>query len=229
MKKKKFRHEIKHFISNTDYYSIRNRLKQITTHDKFSNEFGEYQIRSLYFDNYNDKALFEKISGINEREKFRIRFYNFDSSFMRLEKKSKVNGYTLKESTPITYQQCQRILEGNYDCLLDNKTPLMFEFHQKLLHEQLRPETIVDYIREAYVFSPGNVRVTFDKNIRTGLFAVNLLDKKLPTIPAMIGDNPIVMEVKFDEFIPEIISHLIQTGNQKAIAVSKYVLCRNYY
>ena len=228
MTKDKYRHEIKYFISETDYISISHRLKHVMQKDANADANGQYHIRSLYFDNYNNKALFDKIAGVNEREKFRIRFYNHDTSFMRLERKSKLSGYTLKKSCPITHDQCNGLINGDLSSIKNSGYPLMREFEQKIIRQKLQPVTIVDYTREIYIYPPGNVRVTFDKNIRTGIFNTQAITD-IPTIPAAMDTQDIVMEVKFDEFLPEIISHLIQTNEQRTVAVSKYVLCRNYY
>lgn len=110
MNQQKFRHEIKHFINFSDSFVIRSRLKHIMTPDAFALEDGKYKIRSLYFDNLQDKAYMEKINGINNREKFRTRFYNDNTSLIRLEKKSKINGLCQKNSVIITESECRMLL-----------------------------------------------------------------------------------------------------------------------
>lgn len=90
-----------------------------------------------------------------------------------------------------------------------------------------RPKTIVDYIREAYTYPIGNVRVTFDSSIRSGLFSTNIFDEKLPTVE-VLDPNKLVLEVKYDEFLLDIIADIIQTGERRAKSVSKYALCRTF-
>ena len=227
MNKPKFRHEIKHFINSLDNCILRTRLKQIMSPDTFALEDGKYKIRSLYFDNFNDKALLEKINGVNNREKFRIRFYNDDPSFIILEKKSKTRGLCLKDSVQISYENCKRIVEGDIAWMLDSNNPLLLELYIKMQNEFLRPKTVVDYTREAYMYKPGNVRITIDSNIKTGIFSKDLLNPNLPTI-GMYPPGYSILEVKFDEFLPEIISDMLQTNEHRSTSVSKYVACRIY-
>lgn len=223
----KFRHELKHFINYSDYLQIKNRLRFIANLDKESGDKGQYTIRSLYFDNIYDKALLEKLNGINNREKFRIRYYNDDTSFIRLEKKCKINGLTQKLGTVITKEQCTKILNNDLDWIKSNKNALLLEFYSKCNHLLLKPKTIVDYLREAYIYEPGNVRITFDMNVKSGLFSKDFYNEDLPTINS-INKNPIILEVKYDEFLPQIIQDLIQTNNREVTAVSKYASCRIY-
>ena len=111
----KFRHEYKHRINLMDIYCLRTRLSAVMKHDGNAGTDGTYLVKSLYFDNYMDKALREKIDGVNKREKFRIRYYGTDTSFIRLEKKSKINGLCNKESVRITKEECQSIIDGNIE------------------------------------------------------------------------------------------------------------------
>lgn len=227
MDKRKFRHEIKHYINMSDYLAIKSRLVNIMKVDKNASNNNEYKIRSLYFDNIRDKVLMEKINGVKYREKFRIRLYNDDYSFIKLEKKSKSNGLCNKESESITAEQCYKIFKGDIEFLKDSSKPLFVELYSKIKSELLKPKSIVDYHREAYVYPLGNVRITFDKNIRTGIYNTNLFDEKLPTIEA-IDKRIVVLEVKYDEFLPEIIQHIIQTNNRRPSAISKYAASRIY-
>ena len=219
------RHEIKVFITLSDYISIKNRLKNLATLDKNAGDSGIYHIRSLYFDNFNDKALMEKISGFNNREKFRIRFYNHNHSFIRLEKKSKLNGLCYKSSAPLTKEECQKILNGDINFLKDSNKDVLKEFYCKLKYQCLKPKTIVDYTREAYIFNAGNVRITVDRNIKSGLYSTNIFDPNLPTL-GLVNDNPIILEIKYDNFLPDIIRDLVQTNTRRQTAVSKYAACR---
>lgn len=227
VEEKKFRHEIKHYINMSDYLSIRNRLIHIMHIDRNANKDNEYIIRSLYFDNLDDKVLMEKINGINHREKFRIRFYNNNHSFIRLEKKSKLNGLCLKDSAALTKEQCEKIIAGDIDFLMESENPLFKEFYTKLRGQLLKPKTIVDYVREAYIYPVGNVRITFDKNIKTGVRSTNIFNEDLPTIGSIYEDF-VVLEVKYDEFLPEVIQHIIQTNYRRSSAISKYALSRRY-
>ena len=219
------RHEIKVFINYSDYLSIKNRLKHIATLDINAGDDGIYHIRSLYFDNYTDKALMEKINGFNNREKFRIRFYNHNHSFIRLEKKSKSNGLCYKSSAPLTKEECEKILNGDIEFLRDSNDNVLKEFYCKLKYQCLKPKTIVDYTREAYIFNAGNVRITIDSNLKSGLYSTNIFDANLPTL-GLIDEKPIILEIKYDNFLPDIIRDLIHTNIRSQTAVSKYAACR---
>ncbi len=221
----KYRHEWKHEISYGDMLALRQRLSAIARRDPHAIG-GAYAIRSLYFDNAADKALREKAAGVNLREKFRIRCYNNDASFIRLEKKSKINGLCRKQTAMLTQEQAESILQGSYSWMAACSNPLITELYAKMSAQGLRPKTIVDYTREPFVYPPGNVRISLDYNIRTGLQCTDFLDFSCVTVPA--GDSPIILEVKWDEFLPDIIRDAIQLRGCRTGAFSKYAACRIY-
>ena len=220
-----YRHEWKHEISYADLLAIRQRLRAVAESDPHA-ENGRYLIRSLYFDNLSDKALREKIDGVNMREKFRIRYYNGDPSVIHLEKKSKRAGLGTKYSAALTKDEAQSIVDGELDWMLSSGRPLVQELYCKMRYQGLRPKTIVDYTREPFIYRPGNVRVTFDYDIRTGLSCTDFLNPDCVTIPA--GDAPILLEVKWDAFLPSVIRDAVQTPGRRVEAFSKYAQCRIY-
>ena len=227
MDKIKYRHELKHYINLGECAILRSKLSSVMKMDPNAGPDKNYLIRSLYFDTPDDKALMEKISGVDNREKFRIRLYNCDDSYIRLEKKIKVNSMTAKFSVPLTKEQCKDILCGDIGWLKASDNSLLRELYEKMQHEQLRPKTIVDYMREAYIFSAGNVRVTIDKSIKTALNSIDVFNKSLSTVETLDG-RMVILEVKYDAFLPEIINDLIQLGDRNKVSVSKYALCRMY-
>ncbi len=223
---KHYRHEWKHEITWSDLIAIRQRLRAVAQGDPHAVD-GKYFIRSLYFDNLKDKALREKVDGVNRREKFRIRYYNGDLSVIHLEKKSKQGGLGTKYSAPLTPQEAQAIVDGDLDWMMDAADrPLLRELYVKMRDQGLRPKTIVDYTREPFIYRPGNVRVTFDYNIRTGLGCTDFLNPDCPTIPA--GEAPVILEVKWDAYLPDIIRDCVQTPGRRVGAFSKYAQCRIY-
>ena len=221
----KYRHEWKHVLNTTDLLILRQRLRAIMESDPHAID-GKYHIRSLYFDNLEDKALREKIDGVNMREKFRIRLYNCNSSLINLEKKSKKNGLGTKYSAKLSAEEAQKIVDGEIDWMLQSENSLIQELYCKMRYQGMRPKTIVDYIREPFIFRPGNVRVTLDYDIRTGLHSTDLLNPDAVTIPA--GDAPLLIEVKWDEFLPGIIRDAVSLPNRRVGAFSKYAQCRVY-
>ena len=219
-----FRHEIKHEINLSDMMIIRSRLKAVAYPDPHTID-GKYVIRSVYFDNLEDKALREKINGVSRREKFRIRYYNGDTSVIHLEKKTKINNLGNKQSVPLTREQAQSIADGDLKFMLDSKYPLVRELYSKMTLQGLKPKTIVDYTREPFVFPAGNVRVTLDYNIRSGMQCTDFLNPDCVTVP--VSDS-IILEVKWDAFLPDIIRDAVSLADRCEWAFSKYAACRIY-
>lgn len=223
---RQYRHEWKHAISKSDMLTIRLRMRAIARPDPHAVN-GRYLIRSLYLDNLNDKALREKIDGVNRREKWRIRYYNLDpDSVIHLEKKSRLNGLGTKYSATLTKEEAQRITDGDIEWMIKSESGLVRELYSKMKSEGLRAKTIVDYTREPFIYEAGNVRVTLDYDIRTGLLCTDFLNPECVTLPA--GDAPILMEVKWDAFLPDIIRDAVQLPGRRAEAFSKYAQCRVY-
>ena len=220
-----FRHEWKHQLRYSDLLALRARLTAVMAWDTHATK-GKYEIRSLYFDNLADKALREKMDGVNCREKFRIRYYNGDVSHVLLEKKEKVNGLCSKAQAELTVQEAQAIAGGETERLANSEKTLVQELRSKMVTQGLRPRTIVDYTREPFVYAPGNVRVTLDYNIRTGLMCTDFLNPDCITIS--VRDMPMILEVKWDAYLPAVIRDIVQIPSLHAAAFSKYAACRMY-
>ena len=221
-----YRNEVKHIITPADKAALCARLRVVAKPDPHAGPTGQYAIRSLYFDTPADKALREKLSGISHREKFRIRYYNGDLSHIRLEKKEKTGGLGRKLSAPLTAEEAQRIVVGDTLWMAASGRPLLIELYSKMKSQCLRPKTIVDYTRTPFVYAPGNVRVTIDENLRTSLTCNDFLNPDCLTIPA--AHSPIILEVKWDEYLPTSIKHAIQLDARQSTAFSKYAACRVY-
>lgn len=220
-----FRHEWKHEINLSDMITLRQRLRAVAKPDAHTVD-GSYKIRSLYFDSLSDKALREKLDGINIREKFRIRYYNGDTSCIRLEKKYKKGSLGNKTGALLTKEEAEEIADGHFDRMRKHKEPLVQELYGKITTQGLRPKTIVEYMREPYIYPPGNVRITIDYQIRTGLSCTDFLNPCCPTIP--IKGSPVILEVKWDAWLPEIIRDAVQLENRRSTSFSKYAACRMY-
>lgn len=222
-----FRHEWKHVLNYADVLDLRGRLRSLMQPDPHAGADGKYEIRSLYFDTPQDKALREKLDGVDRREKFRIRYYNGDPSLIRLEKKSKINGLCSKQSTTLPYGEAQAITEGDLDWMCHQPDrPLLTELYSKMRSQGLRPKTIVDYTREAFLYAPGNVRITLDGAIRTGLHCTDFLNTECITIP--VRDAPTILEIKWDAYLPDVIRDAVQLRSRQTSAFSKYAACRIY-
>lgn len=218
------RHEWKHRIDTAGLLALRARLGAVLQRDPHALG-GSYQVRSLYFDNLADKALREKLESVNHREKFRLRFYNGDLSLLVLEKKTKTNGLCGKAQTPLSVEEARALLEGRHQ-ELGASSPLLGELRRKMDSQGLRPKAIVEYTREPFLYGPGNVRVTLDYNIRTALSPAGFLDPGCVTLPA--ADAPVILEVKWDAFLPGLVRDLVQLPGTRTSAFSKYAACRLY-
>ena len=188
---------------------------------------GEYFIRSLYFDDRDDSAFREKLSGIDERDKFRIRIYDMRDDVIKLECKHKSNGYIKKQSIGLSRKEYEKLISGDRLFLLNRPEPFARRMYLEFAQRALKPAVIVDYTREAFVFPMEDVRVTFDKNVRTGLRSVDMFNAGIPTYP-VIDDYGMVLEIKFNRFLPTYIRSLLQLEASQRSAISKYVLCRRF-
>jgi len=218
-----FRHEVKHRISYADMLALRARLPAVMARDEHAGDGGQYEIKSLYFDDARDTALLDKLNGVNRRDKFRIRCYNGDTALLHLEKKSKINDLCKKQTAELTAEECARVIAGEWS-FLRKEGPLKAEFAASLA-SGLAPKAVVSYTREPFVFPAGNVRVTLDYDIRTGLQPAEFLRRGV-SLP--VPDDAIILEVKWDEFLPDVIRDAIQLPARRASAYSKYAACRAY-
>ena len=249
---RQYRHELKYKISYPDYLAMRSRLRPVMKADPHAAAGGRYLVRSIYFDNLNDKALREKIDGIAKREKFRIRYYNDDLSYIVLEKKMKIGSLCLKCSAPITEEECRKILSGGRSSVTDggrsstidggrgsmrngdlsfmkeHPQELVRELYAKMTYQLLRPRVLVSYTREPFIYPAGNVRVTFDSDIRTSLFHQEFLTKEAAGISATDEPQDVYLEVKFDAFLPEVVQDLIRVKGIRQHAFSKYSASRRF-
>lgn len=222
----KGRRELKHEISKMDCYLLRNKLKHYMELDPHANSKGTYFIRSVYFDNFDNKVLTQKKEGFYERDKFRVRLYDLNTSYMNLEKKSKRNNLTYKQNCRITAAEYEQMRSGDIDWMEFDSRPLIQELYYQMSLYQIKPITVVDYEREVFIYKYGNVRVTFDSSIKTSFRNNDVLNPDL----AMVETNSdiVILEVKFDEYIPTIIKQLLQVGDRRLGTYSKYQISRMY-
>ncbi len=220
------RQELKYSLGRAEYAAIRQRCLSVMKLDPHVGPEGYYDIASLYFDDLADTALMQNYSGVSRREKFRIRFYNGNKNTLHLEKKVKIAGLGKKYSCPMTPDQLERMLDGDLSWMMATGYPLMQELYVRMRDELLRPKTIVSYRREPFIYAPGNVRVTFDFNIRSGILNRDMLSGETPLIP--VNPDRVLLEVKWDAFLPDIIRMILQEGTPRVQAFSKYASCRMF-
>lgn len=227
MMEKKYRHEYKYMMDACQAALLEARVSLLMRRDSHAGAEGTYLIKSLYFDDYNDSCFWEKEDGLNERSKFRIRYYNQDKDFIRLEKKSKKNGMTCKESCFITEEMCRSFMEGRIPEIRPDMPEMMKTLFTEMRLRALMPKVIVVYERKPYVCSMGNVRVTFDRNLSSSNDIVHFLNEDMVLRPIMRKGESL-LEVKWDELLPDYISEHLALESLQWSAFSKYCLCRKF-
>lgn len=221
-----YRHELKFLVSDAQIETVRYRLKPLMRPDIHQKEDG-YTIRSLYFDDFYDSCMRENEDGIDNRKKFRIRIYDSDDSVIKLEKKIKFRGMTKKVEADISREDCLVYLSGGVPELLGEDPPLKKELYGEIRGRGLRPVTIVEYDRYAFVEERGNVRITFDRNISCCERTECFFHRTILRTP-LLQRGLHILEVKYDELLPEYISGVLNLGSLQRSAFSKYWYSRNY-
>lgn len=226
MKEYKYRHELKFKISNSAAEVLKQKLSLILKKDKnayYSD--GSYLIKSLYFDDLDSSSYYEKMDGVLYRKKYRIRIYNNNDEFIRLEKKMKHNTYTAKEQILISKDIYSKILNCKLD-EIDSPTGLLEEFITNSKTKHLVPSVIVLYHRIAFTYPISEVRITFDSHIQSGLYNYDLFDKEVPMYDVSEPGKQ-VLEVKFNEVLPLHIANILNDIPSCKEAVSKFAICRS--
>lgn len=227
MDEHKYRHEFKYPISDLEATVLQERLKAIIPIDKHVGETGKYTITSLYFDDKWDSCFYENENGSDPREKFRIRIYNHSNERISLECKRKERGKTLKTACLITEEQTKALMRGNVLNMSEKENPLLMKFTDLIMRKGYEPKVIVEYERIPFVYQNGNVRITLDSRLTSSYYTDRFLENdylKRPVMP--IGTQ--LLEVKYDEFLPDFIYRIMQLGDLTQTAFSKYYLCRKY-
>lgn len=222
----KYRHELKYPCSDGQIAIIQSRLQNLMPQDRHA-ENGSYTIRSLYFDNYESRCFYENENGTDPREKYRIRIYNASAERISLECKRKERGKTYKTSCLLTREQCLQLMEGGMGLDLAAAPDLLRKFWILVNTQYFRPSVIVEYDRIPYVHVLGNVRITLDRNIRSSRDFSNFFEKNLATRP-ILPSGQHLLEVKYDEFLPDFIMDRLELSDLQQTSFSKFYLCRKF-
>jgi len=223
---KGLRHEYKYHINKMEYRLLRTKLRTVMKQDPYAGEDGQYHIRSLYFDDVRKTALFEKLAGVRKRKKYRLRIYDLKDTIIKFECKSKIDNYVKKDIAQVARDDAERMIEGDIAHLRNSKEPLLRRFYSDSKLNILKPDVIVEYYREAYVYPISNVRITFDIGLHTGLNSVSLFDKNL--ISMGFGDYGIILEIKFNEILPVHIRGILPSSINPRTAIGKFVISKRY-
>ncbi len=223
------RHELKYYINEAQYFVLSGILDQVLQRDPNGDEYNEYHIRSLYFDTIYNTALYDKLDGVPNRDKYRIRIYNFSDRIIKMECKTKVGSLISKRSQTIPRLLCEQLMAGDPAGLETTRSGLLNDVFREMTVNLLRPVVIVDYVREAYMHPAEEVRITFDKQLRTGLWSRDLFNPDLPTV-SPFDNNEMILEVKYNRILPSYIRDILNTYCQGACisAISKYTWCRRF-
>lgn len=221
------RHELKYFISDAGHAQLSTLLASVLHADTHGRANNEYFIRSLYFDDIYDTAYHTKMDGIEQRDKYRIRIYNCSDREIFLERKHKQGEFISKSSVRITRRLCEQLMDGNPTGLDRTDNPLLRDVFREMRLKLLRPAVIVDYHREAYTHPAENVRITFDKRLHSGLFSHDLFNPELNGI-SPLEPGQMILEVKYNRYLPEHIKGILSTVPAACCAISKYTLCRSF-
>lgn len=221
----RLRHEIKYYINDSVYHTLRGRLRTVAGADPNMKEEDGYLISSLYFDDVYHSAMNEKQAGICFRKKYRLRCYNRQDTRINLECKRKYGEYISKDSLTVSRGEYDAMLAGNYDVLLEHPDIVGREVYALHHARLLKPVVAVEYLREAYVMAQGNVRITFDKEISASVGDYDMFSEYYE-VRKVLEPGVMVLEVKFDDYLPDMIFQILKTAMTNKCAISKYVMCR---
>ncbi|MDO4261327.1 MAG: polyphosphate polymerase domain-containing protein [Eubacteriales bacterium] len=224
----RFRHEFKYLASLGQLKTIEVRLTGLIRPDPHAGPDGIYNIRSLYFDDFEDRYLMENEAGTDPREKFRIRIYNHSDSSISLELKKKVREKTQKLSCPLTKEQCLSLMAGAVPEIGKDAPAVLQKLCLLMRTRLMRPKVIVEYDRTPYISPLGNVRVTLDQNIRSSGRIDLFLEDQIPLRP-ILPSGQHILEVKYDEYLPDVVYRAVQLPGLQRTSFSKYYLCRRYH
>lgn len=221
----RLRHEIKYYINDSVYHTLRGRLRTVAGADPNMKEEDGYLISSLYFDDVYHSAMNEKQAGICFRKKYRLRCYNRQDTRINLECKRKYGEYISKDSMAVSRGEYDAMLAGNYDVLMDHPDTVGREVYALHHARLLKPVVAVEYLREAYVLAQGNVRITFDKEISASVNDYDMFSEYYE-VKKVLEPGIMVLEVKFDDYLSDMIYQILKTAMTNKCAISKYVMCR---
>ncbi len=220
-----FRHEVKYYVNKRDACMLRQYLRHVMHPDIHANQYGEYWIRSLYFDTPDNRDYYEKINGLSERRKLRIRIYHAQTGMAKLEIKNKVGAYVHKEGMQISKADAIRLISGDYGFLLGIPNKVARKFYTCCQVERIRPILLVDYMRQAYDLPFEDIRITIDKNISASMDSHCLFEGNVPLV-SVLQNQQYILEVKYHDTLPGFLRSMLSYIHPQTDSISKYVLSR---
>jgi hypothetical protein len=221
-----YRHELKFIMTPANALLLKRILYQLMDIDSNGDGFGKYMVRSLYFDTLGGSAFFDKLDGVEYRKKYRIRYYNNDTEFIRLESKLKIDDLSVKTQERISLDLAQHLMKGEIDAINLKANSVLTDFALDIKLHALRPSVIVDYQRTAYLHRALDVRITFDELIRSRVYDTDLFKMEYASV-TVLEPEEVVLEIKYNDIIPSSIADVIKHTPMTRLAVSKYAYCYN--
>ena len=225
---KVYRHELKFFISFTNHKILSEAFRNTMEKDPNCKENDEYWIRSLYFDTIDNNDFYEKQMGVMNRKKIRLRTYNVHQPWVKVEIKNKYEQYIVKETSRLNKEEAEALIGGSHEILLNHNNNILNKVYYLMTKDYYRPVVIIDYEREAYISPVQHIRITFDKNIRCSSVDFDMFNQNL-NMQAVFNHPTMVVEVKYNKFLPTWISEILSTFHSERYAISKYCLGRYLY
>lgn len=220
------RQEKKYLLNYIEVEQLRYLLDQTLSRDKFGTWQKGYLVRSLYFDTLDNTDFTEKLDGIEDRKKIRLRTYSPESDHVKLELKEKQGDFQRKRSLLLSRTEAEEMIDGRYGCLIKRRDEFSWEMYTLLEKNLYRPRCIVEYDRIAWIVPENDIRITLDGDIRATELSFDLFSKEIMFYPVLdIGKT--VLEVKFNRFLLSYVRDLLAGKERFQISVSKYSMARS--
>lgn len=218
------RHELKYHVTYQEALLLQSRISKVMEVDPYS-ENGGYRVSSLYFDSCLNTSFYEKVEGFENRTKYRIRQYDVQSNHVKFEIKAKRNDIIEKRTASIKRKDLTSLMQGEYDCLLAYNNDVLSTIYRRFKRDYFRPVVIVQYYRQAYLMDFNHIRVTFDSHLKKGSDVLDF-DHREPFMTPVLEKNHVVLEIKYNHFLPKWLAELFEIARYTRCASSKYCLSR---
>lgn len=223
------RKELKYYISHNEYVILSNLLRKVLQQDKHNKDSKKsYHVRSLYFDTLDNESFEDKMAGIEERTKYRLRIYGTNAKWVKFEIKSKFNNSVLKETAIISKEDAAEIQNTNYEVMLKYNNPFLNKAYQEFKKRPYRPVVMTDYFREAFMYDLNKIRIVFDKFLKSTSLQLDIFNKD-PFPTQKLKRGIVIMEIKYNNFIPGFLKQILQIPSFERSAISKYCIGRLDY
>ncbi len=222
------RNELKYYINYFDYFTLVNKLKYVLKADSHTNSSNLYNVKTLYFDSYDDECLSQKLSGLMYHKKYRMRIYNTSDETVKFEIKNKINNQIFKETALITKESAIKVIKGDFNELLEYNNDILNRIYAEFTTKAFRPVVMIDYVREAYLLEQFDIRVTIDKDLKCNNLNYDIFSKDITMMPVMT-DQKYILEIKYNTYLPDYIKSMLQIEAFEKTSISKYAMSRRYF